>query len=68
MFVSEEARLQTIREARAQGFDALAEDLEREFYPLIPVMEELFTARGFTVKFIQYNHFVWLVEAEKMGE
>ncbi|OAI88989.1 SAM-dependent methyltransferase [Exiguobacterium sp. KKBO11] len=68
MFVSEEARLQTIREARAQGFDALAEDLEREFYPLIPVMEELFTSRGFTVKFIQYNHFVWLVEAEKMGE
>ncbi|MGI1804396.1 class I SAM-dependent methyltransferase [Exiguobacterium sp. TDN 0502] len=68
MFVSEEARLQTIREARAQRFDALADDLEREFYPLIPVMEELFTARGFTVNFTQYNHFVWLVEAEKMGE
>jgi putative AdoMet-dependent methyltransferase len=49
MFVSEEARLQTIREARAQGFDALAEELEREFYPLIPVLEEFFTARGFTV-------------------
>jgi putative AdoMet-dependent methyltransferase len=68
MFVSEKARLQTIAEAKAQGFDGLAEDLEREFYPLIPVMEQIFASRGFDVTFTQYNHFVWLVEAEKMGE
>lgn len=68
MFVSETARLETIAEAKTQGFDNLAEDLEREFYPLIPVMEQIFTSRGFDVTFTQYNHFVWLVEAEKMGE
>ena len=68
MFVSEEARLQTIAEAKVQGFNGLAEDLEREFYPLIPVMEQIFASRGFDVSFTQYNHFVWLVEAEKMGE
>ncbi|WP_214846984.1 class I SAM-dependent methyltransferase [Exiguobacterium sp. s193] len=68
MFVSEAARLETIAEAKTQGFDNLAEDLEREFYPLIPVMEQIFTSRGFDVTFTQYNHFVWLVEAEKMGE
>lgn len=68
MFVSEAARLATIEEARNQGFDNLAEDLEREFYPLIPVMEQIFASRGFNVTFTQYNHFVWLVEAEKMGE
>jgi len=68
MFLTEQERLDVIREAREKQFDALADDLEGEYYTIIPVVQELFEKQGFNVSFERQNKFVWLVEAEKMEE
>lgn len=65
MFESKEVLEQTIIQAKLNHFDALAEDLEREYYPLIPNLKELFELAGFDVVFQQKNNYVWIVEGTK---
>jgi putative AdoMet-dependent methyltransferase len=65
MFESEQAFSDTIEQAKQQGFNNLAEDLEREYYTTIPVLRYIFEKHGFSVTFTRYNHFVWLLNAVK---
>ncbi|MEN2767758.1 class I SAM-dependent DNA methyltransferase [Ornithinibacillus xuwenensis] len=63
MFETEIAKQQKIDEALALGFHDLADDLKREYYPLIGTMEELFKQNNFDISFKQMNDFVWLIIA-----
>lgn len=65
MFLSEEIRQEIAVKAAVAGFKDLHEDLEREYYPLIPHMKTIFETAGFQVLFTQYNEFVWIIEATK---
>ncbi|ANB61450.1 class I SAM-dependent methyltransferase [Anoxybacteroides amylolyticum] len=64
-FVDKKAHEQMVQEAKAKGFHALADDLAREYYTTLPVLERIFTTHGFTVAFTPLNRFVWLMEAVK---
>lgn len=64
-FVDREAFEQMVIEAKEKGFHDLAEDLKREYYPTLPVLESMFTKHGFSVSFVPMNRFVWLMEATK---
>ncbi|MER2174338.1 MAG: class I SAM-dependent methyltransferase [Carnobacterium sp.] len=65
MFESQEALNQKIIQAREQQFYALADDLEREYYTLIPTLLTLFDLAGFNVSIEQMNEYVWIIEGEK---
>lgn len=65
MFESEEAHQAMIEKAKDKGFYNLAEDLEREYYPTIPTIQEIFQQNNFNVSFQQMNDFAWLLVAEK---
>ncbi|WP_099157373.1 class I SAM-dependent methyltransferase [Virgibacillus ndiopensis] len=65
MFETENAKEKSIEAAKIKGFNDLAEDLEREYYPTIEVLESIFVANNFNVSFKQMNDFVWLVIANK---
>lgn len=65
MFVADEAFAKTIERAEQHGYDRLSADLKSEFYPTIPVLQVLFEKGGFTTRFTQMNHYVWVVEATK---
>lgn len=67
-FITEQAKQDQIAKEKARGFTAVAEDLEREYYTTIPILEKLFTAAGFTVTFTQMNDYVWLMDATRGGE
>lgn len=67
-FITEEAKQNQIDKEKARGFVAVAEDLEREYYTTIPVLENLFTEAGFTVTFTQMNDYVWLMDATLGGD
>lgn len=64
-FINHEAHQAMIAEAKQKGFVDLAEDLQREYYTTIPILERIFTTNGFTVTFTPMNRFVWLMEAVK---
>ncbi|WP_027407893.1 class I SAM-dependent methyltransferase [Anoxybacteroides tepidamans] len=64
-FVDQKAFEQMIKEAKEKGFHNLAEDLEREYYTTLPVLESMFGKHGFSVSFAPLNRFVWLMEAVK---
>ncbi|WP_027965103.1 class I SAM-dependent methyltransferase [Halalkalibacillus halophilus] len=66
MFLDQSAYDEIIEEAKLQGFHDLAEDLEREYYTTLPVMQELLEENGFKVEFEQLNDFVWLIHAKKI--
>lgn len=66
MFESLEAHQMMIEKAKGKGYDDLAEDLDREYYPTIPTMQEIFEQNNFNVSFEQMNDFAWLLVAEKM--
>ncbi|PKG24473.1 class I SAM-dependent DNA methyltransferase [Niallia nealsonii] len=68
MFTSNDKYLQTINDAVKKGYPNLAEDLKREYYTTIPILTEIFQDNGFTVKFEQFNDFVWIMEGVKKGE
>ncbi|GKU81364.1 class I SAM-dependent methyltransferase [Niallia sp. NCCP-28] len=68
MFASDDKYLQTINDAIKKGYPNLAEDLKREYYTTIPILTEIFHDNGFTVKFEQFNDFVWIMEGVKKGE
>lgn len=65
MFLSLDHKAATIQQAQQQGYIRLSEDLEREYYPLIPDIDRYFRHHGFHIRFKQINAFVWLIEAIK---
>ncbi|MBS4175014.1 class I SAM-dependent methyltransferase [Bacillus sp. FJAT-49736] len=67
VFSTEEAKQEKIRESLKRNFHRLAEDLQREYYTTIPVLQHIFEKYGFEVSFIKLNPFVWLMDAQKKG-
>lgn len=67
MFESQEALEQKILQAKEHQFYTLADDLEREYYTLIPILLNLFHLAGFNVSIEQMNEYVWIVEGEKQA-
>lgn len=65
VFPTEEAKQEKIRESLQRNFHRLAEDLQREYYTTIPVLQHIFDKYGFTIAFTKLNPFVWLIEAKK---
>ncbi|MCA1056236.1 class I SAM-dependent methyltransferase [Rossellomorea aquimaris] len=65
MFETEQHYQAAIDQASDSGYLNLAEDLKREYYTTLDVLEELLTAEGFSVHFRQMNSFVWIMEATK---
>jgi putative AdoMet-dependent methyltransferase len=68
MFESAQAKQKKILEAEEAGFTNLAEDLRREYYPIIQTIEKIFKANNFTISFKQMNEFVWLIIAKQQQE
>lgn len=67
MFESQEALEQKILQAKEHQCYTLADDLEREYYTLIPTLLNLFHLAGFNVSIEQMNEYVWIVEGEKQA-
>ncbi|GAB3798611.1 class I SAM-dependent DNA methyltransferase [Virgibacillus kimchii] len=65
MFTSDLHRMTVIKEAKENGHFDLAVDLDREYYPNIDLLRNIFTSHGFDVTFRQMNYFAWLVVATK---
>lgn len=65
MFESKNAYQDMIKKSYELGFQNLAEDLEREYYTTIDVLEKLCHDHNFTVTFSRCNEFVWVMEAVK---
>lgn len=65
MFIDQDSYDQKIAEAAQNQFFDLEEDLNREYYPLIPDLYHYFKDAGFSVSFTQMNPFVWIVEGKK---
>ena len=65
MFITEEVKQSVIDHAIDSGFNDLAEDLRREYYPKIDVLKHLFKINNFDVTFKQMNSFVWVLIAAK---
>lgn len=68
MFLSPKSFEETVAVEKAAGRANLAADLEREYYPVMSELEELFRVNGFQTRYRQMNRFVWLVIAEKIME
>ncbi|MBP3039359.1 class I SAM-dependent methyltransferase [Bacillaceae bacterium Marseille-Q3522] len=66
VFATEEAYLQAVKEADAQGFSQLSADLQREYYTTIPILQSITEQNGFQVSFSRLNKFVWIMEAIKL--
>jgi putative AdoMet-dependent methyltransferase len=67
IFETEEAKQQMIKDSQEKGFTRLAEDLQREYYTTIAVLQNILIEKGFTVSFTKLNRFVWLLDAVKEG-
>ncbi|MDZ5711182.1 methyltransferase domain-containing protein [Jeotgalibacillus haloalkalitolerans] len=65
IFETEEAKLAQWKKVEQQGYHNLLEDLKREYYTTIPVMNELLDEAGFSVSFKRLNEYVWLIHAVK---
>ncbi|MGF7013719.1 S-ribosylhomocysteine lyase LuxS involved in autoinducer biosynthesis/ubiquinone/menaquinone biosynthesis C-methylase UbiE [Ornithinibacillus bavariensis] len=68
MFASEFEKNRKINEAKDAGFFTLSEDLEREYYPIINNVKNMFTKQNFTFYTKQMNDFVWFVIADYKGK
>jgi putative AdoMet-dependent methyltransferase len=64
-FKDEQDRLERHRIVEAQGYKNLLEDLQREYYTTLEVLEKIFRDNGFHVSFEKMNTYVWLIEAVK---
>jgi putative AdoMet-dependent methyltransferase len=64
-FINEEDRQERYRIVKKQGYSNLLEDLQREYYTTLDVLDELFKKNGFQVRFEKLNSYVWLMEAIK---
>lgn len=65
MFENDEVKKQIINDAEEKGFTELVEDLNREYYPTVGELQQIFTANNFQTTFKQMNDFVWIVIASK---
>lgn len=65
VFESEEAKLGRIVYEEGEGHANLVEDLKREHYTTVPVMEAIFRENGFDVEFTRMNDYVFLMDATK---
>lgn len=66
LFISQEVFDQVVNEAKDNGYDNLAEDLEREYYPLFETMYHAYMDAGLKkITFKQMNEFVWIIEGQK---
>jgi putative AdoMet-dependent methyltransferase len=65
-YKDEQAKREILSRVREQNKRSLLEDLETEYYELLPDLEHAFEGAGFTVRFQQLNRFVWLMTARKM--
>lgn len=68
MFADEEARSSTELAAEKAGHTLLLNDLQTEYYTLLPAMKRIFENHGFTPSFSRLNRYVWLIEAVKNTE
>ncbi|PSL40554.1 putative AdoMet-dependent methyltransferase [Planomicrobium soli] len=68
VFKSVEVQQETIEFEKTRGHVNLVEDLNREYYTTLPVMQNLIEAAGFRVEFTQLNNYVWLIDATKKSE
>lgn len=64
-FATEEARLQIIERALAQGANHLVQDLQTEYYELLQDLQAIFEVEGFTFETRQLNRYVWLLQATR---
>jgi putative AdoMet-dependent methyltransferase len=67
IFETEEAKKQMIEDSQEKGLTRLAEDLQREYYTTIAVLQNILIDKGFNVSFTKLNRFVWLLDAVKEG-
>ncbi|ANU18123.1 SAM-dependent methyltransferase [Planococcus maritimus] len=65
VFESEEAKQGRIVYEEGEGHKNLVEDLKREHYTTVPVLESLFQQNGFDVTFTRLNDYVFLMDATK---
>lgn len=65
VFITEQAKQDQITKERTRGFNNVADDLEREYYTTISILETIFKNAGFEVRFERMNDYVWLMEATK---
>lgn len=65
LFASERAKKEIVAFEEARGHANLVEDLNREYYTTVPVMEKLITDAGFTVELSKMNNYVFLIDATK---
>lgn len=65
MFESLVSKGYILEDADENGYTDLVEDLNREYYPTIGTLQELFEKNQFSVTFEKMNEFVWLVVAER---
>lgn len=65
MFESASAKEDIIENAAKKGYTDLIADLNREYYPTIGTLKELFEKNQFSVTFKKMNDFVWLLVAER---
>ena len=65
LFESEDAKKEIIAFEQARGHANLVEDLNREYYTTVPVMEKLITDAGFTAELSKMNNYVFLIDATK---
>lgn len=66
MFESEQKKESMIVKAREHGHYRLAEDLQREYYPTLETIQQIFQTNSFDVTCKQMNDFVWLLIAIKI--
>ncbi|PTM59928.1 class I SAM-dependent methyltransferase [Desmospora activa] len=67
VFKNEDIRGQMRQEAKDKGFLQLANDLEREYYPLLEPLQQMFADTGWKAQFQQLNRYVWLMRADKQS-
>ena len=65
LFASERAKKEIVAFEETRGHANLVEDLNREYYTTVPVMEKLAMDAGFTVKLSKMNNYVFLIDATK---
>lgn len=65
VFESEEAKQGRIVYEEGEGHLNLVEDLKREYYTTVPVLEAIFQENGFDITFTPLNDYVILMDATK---
>ncbi|WP_058308320.1 class I SAM-dependent DNA methyltransferase [Gracilibacillus massiliensis] len=65
VYENQKAEEQIKQEASQKGYLELLEDLNREYYPHLGELQELFEQNGFSFEAKQRNKFVWLFIAKK---